>query len=69
MEQLITIAQLSDFLQVKKSWLYERTRTRQIPFHRVGKYVRFDVKEVELWLSKANNRSLKISGNVGHRKD
>lgn len=51
----LTIEDLSLLLQVPKSWLYERTRRNQIPFKKLGKYLRFDQTEIENWINK--NRS------------
>ena len=48
----LTIEDLSLLLQVPKSWIYERTRRNQIPFKKLGKYLRFDQLEVENWISK-----------------
>ena len=31
------------------SWIYSRTRTKEIPFYKIGKYVRFDPEEVVQW--------------------
>ncbi len=43
---LVDVAELAKYLNVKKSWIYERTRKNEIPHVRVGKYVRFDPGEV-----------------------
>jgi excisionase family DNA binding protein len=37
------------FLNVPKSWLYQRTRKNAVPFVRVGKYVRFDLPALADW--------------------
>ena len=43
MKQLLTVDELSKMLQVPKSWIYERTRTGEIPtIPNMGKYKRFD---------------------------
>jgi predicted DNA-binding transcriptional regulator AlpA len=52
-ERLLTIEQLSDFLQVPKSWIYERTRrsgTNNFPVIRCGRYLRFHAEKVLEWL-------------------
>ena len=53
---LVTVPELARRLQVKPSWIYERTRRRgqdRIPHFRLGKYVRFDPASsaFQLWLS------------------
>jgi excisionase family DNA binding protein len=53
-QNLIGIKELAKKLNVPVSWLYSRTRTKDIPFYRVGKYVRFSESEVWEWLEKQN---------------
>ena len=53
---LLTPAQLADRLQVKPSWVFERTRARRsagppLPFMRVGKHLRFSWAAVSVWLT------------------
>lgn len=50
MDGLLSIDDLSQLLGVPKSWLYERTRTGQIPHLKLGKYIRFELKAVQAWL-------------------
>lgn len=47
--------ELSEFLNVPLSWVYARSRERgpgAIPRRKLGRYVRFDLKEVESWIDK-----------------
>ena len=43
---LLTPEQLAGRLQVPVSWVYEQSRHNKIPTHRVGRYIRFDIREV-----------------------
>ena len=46
---------LAEYLNVPKSWVYEKTRDKgkdSIPRVKVGKYVRFNVHEVLEWLKR-----------------
>lgn len=59
--QLISLDELAKILSVPKSWIYARTRfgNEGIPHIKLGKYIRFDLKEVEDFLNKKheeNNR-------------
>ena len=47
-DQLITVKELSQKLNVPVSWIYQRTRLGQeaIPHIRIGKYVRFKLGHV-----------------------
>ncbi|MCH7570123.1 MAG: hypothetical protein IH919_06080, partial [Deltaproteobacteria bacterium] len=38
--------ELADRLQVPLSWVYEQSRMGNIPTHRLGRYIRFDLHEV-----------------------
>lgn len=50
-KRLVTIDQLAAYLNVKKSWIYDRTYRDQIPVFRLGKLLRFDLDAIEAWLS------------------
>jgi excisionase family DNA binding protein len=50
---LATVAEIAALLRVPASWVYERTRRRgieRIPHFKLGKYVRFDRREVLEWV-------------------
>jgi excisionase family DNA binding protein len=52
--ELLTIDEVAARMKVPTSWVYERTRrrgTEQIPHYKLGKYLRFDLTEVNAWLS------------------
>ena len=49
--QLLTIEQLSEWLQVPKQTVYKWRSCGHGPRgYRIGKHVRFEVKEIERWL-------------------
>jgi len=43
---LLTSEELADRLRVPLSWVYEQSRQGNIPTHRLGRYIRFDLQEV-----------------------
>ncbi len=43
---LLTPEELADRLKVPISWVYEQSRQGNIPTHRLGRYIRFDLHEV-----------------------
>jgi excisionase family DNA binding protein len=54
-DALMTVSEVSAFLKVPNSWVYERTRLRgnqRLPHVRLGKYLRFSLPEVVAWLEK-----------------
>ena len=44
--ELLTPEQLAGRLAVPLSWVYEQSRQGNIPTHRMGRYIRFDLREV-----------------------
>jgi len=44
--KLLTAEELAGCLQVPISWVYEQSRLDNIPTHRLGRYIRFDLHEV-----------------------
>jgi excisionase family DNA binding protein len=54
-EKLLDVDQLAVRLNVPKSWIYARTREtgpEAIPRIKLGKYCRFDEKQVTQWLER-----------------
>jgi len=52
-QKLLSVGELSETLNVPKSWVYSRSRETgpsAIPRIRVGKYVRFELDKVLDWL-------------------
>ena len=43
---LLTAEGLADRLMVPLSWVYEQSRLGKIPSHKLGRYIRFDLREV-----------------------
>ncbi|MDZ4660764.1 MAG: helix-turn-helix domain-containing protein [Pseudomonadota bacterium] len=68
MNKLITPDNLSELLQVPKSWIYENAKSGKIPSIRLGKYVRFDLDAVQKVLNQQTQGSLKIEAIEYRRK-
>jgi len=49
-ERLLTAAELAERLAVPKTWILESARSGAMPCVRLGRYVRFDLVDVEVWL-------------------
>lgn len=49
LEALLTLDQLCEQLNTRRSWVYEQTRLKRIPHYKLGKYLRFDLSEVLDW--------------------
>ncbi len=44
--ELLTPEQLAEKLKLPVSWVYEQSRLGNIPTHKMGRYIRFDLHEV-----------------------
>ena len=44
--ELLTPEQLAEKLKLPVSWVYEQSRLGNIPTHKLGRYIRFDLHEV-----------------------
>lgn len=56
-DNLLSVDELAEKLNVPKSWIYSRTRETgpdAMPRISVGKYRRFNLQEVMAWLRKKN---------------
>jgi excisionase family DNA binding protein len=60
-DDLATVSQIAEFLQVPNSWVYEHTRCRgieRLPHFKLGKYLRFSRSEVLDWVQRQRGNSL-----------
>ncbi len=60
-DRLLTVSELADVLKVQKSWIYDHTRMRglsRIPHIKLGKYLRFEMSAVQLWLKQLADESI-----------
>jgi excisionase family DNA binding protein len=66
-ERLLTAAELAEHLAVPKTWILESARSGAMPCVRLGRYVRFDLADVERWLEKCKRpeRSIALRRNGG----
>jgi excisionase family DNA binding protein len=48
--RLMTVAEVARMLNVKRSWVYGKVATREIPHMHVGRYPRFVRDDVLAWL-------------------
>jgi excisionase family DNA binding protein len=48
--RLVDAAEAAKLLGVPPTWLLARARARKVPHHKLGHYVRFDLRELASWL-------------------
>ncbi len=63
--ELMTVEEVSNYLKVKTSFIYDKVHKREIPFHKCGKFPRFRKKFIDIWLKnpyspELNNFNLNI---------
>lgn len=49
-DELLTPKEVAQILKVPISWVYERTRTRDLPVKKLGKLVRVRMSDLEKWI-------------------
>ncbi len=54
--ELVSVKSLSQMLDVKERTIREWVAKRAIPYHKLGRLVRFDIKQIKAW----------YAGNVVH---
>ena len=57
--ELLTVDEIAAALRVSPSWVYERVRKRgkdKIPHLKIGKYLRFRLNEVRIWVDQGAGR-------------
>lgn len=58
LQELLTVDDVAALLKVSKSWVYEHTRSKRLPrtetlpHVKIGKYVRFNARQVQEFLSR-----------------
>ena len=58
-ERWLSVEEIAEHLGVKKETIYKWVRTTDIPFHKIGRLVKFQIKEVDSWVreGKAGEKS------------
>jgi len=49
-ERWLSVEEIAEHLGVKKDTIYKWVRTTDIPFHKIGRLVKFQIKEVDKWV-------------------
>jgi excisionase family DNA binding protein len=55
----LSIAELSDYLQIAKGTIYKYTSKKRIPYFKIGKRVRFSKNSIDRWVKKLEKQSPK----------
>ena len=57
-DHLMDIGACASYLLVERQWLYKVRNNLQIPFVKVGKFLRFRKSEIDKWLQKNSTRQV-----------
>ena len=57
MERWLSVKEIADHLGVKRDTVYKWVRTTDIPFHRIGKLVKFQISEIDKWVRNGKDGS------------
>jgi len=49
---LLDVEALSKYLNVNKTWVYDRVKFNEIPYVKMGKYLRFRKPKIDKWIEK-----------------
>lgn len=49
-DAILSPDQLAGLLGVSKGWVYEQAALKAIPYHKLGKYLRFRRLEIDKWI-------------------
>ena len=55
---LLGVRELADLLGTNERFVRRLVAERRLPFHKVGKYVRFDPRDIETWPSEHRVESI-----------
>jgi excisionase family DNA binding protein len=57
-DTLFTVESLASYLQVRKQWVYDRVHLNEIPYMKMGKFLRFRKSVIDKWLDKMKTPAL-----------
>jgi excisionase family DNA binding protein len=62
LKEFLTIEEVADYLQIKKSTLYSKVEKGEIPHYKIGHLVRFRQEEIDAWTEKFKSEPLRFKG-------
>ena len=63
-DRWLSVDEIAEHLGIKKDTVYKWVKTRQMPVHKVGRLLKFQVKEIDQWV-----RDGKAAGNWASKKE
>ncbi|MFN3467533.1 MAG: helix-turn-helix domain-containing protein, partial [Candidatus Brocadiales bacterium] len=56
----LTVETLAQYLNVKKTWVYERVHLKEIPHYKAGRFPRFKKADIDRWLQETYTPAVNI---------
>lgn len=56
MKKYINIKDLSEYLDIKPSTLYDWVFRKKIPYYKIGRLVKFNMDEIEKWVEERKQK-------------
>ncbi|HQQ88558.1 MAG TPA: helix-turn-helix domain-containing protein, partial [Smithellaceae bacterium] len=63
--KLLTISDISEYLNIKEKTVYAKVESGEIPHYRIGRLIRFRLEDIDAWLDGCRNRNQPAVG--GHK--
>lgn len=51
LDRLLTVEEVAEILRVKRSYVYEKSRLGILPSLKIGKYLRFTVEDIRIFIN------------------
>jgi excisionase family DNA binding protein len=58
LKEFLNIKDLSDYLSMRKSTLYSMVESKEIPFFRFGRLIRFKKEEIDMWIENHREKTI-----------
>ena len=56
----LSINELVQYLDMKKSSLYSKVERKEIPYYKIGRLVRFKKSDIDLWIEKFKSETIPL---------
>ncbi len=63
-EKWVTVQDIADHLGIKKDTVYKWIKTKNMPHHKIGRLVKFQISEIDQWVKEG-----KAASNFENGKD
>jgi len=54
-DRWLSVDEIAEHLGVKKDTIYKWVRTTNIPYHKLGKLLKFQIREVDQWVKEGKS--------------